>query len=96
MIHQWFMHFGGIAILIAAVAFFGTRRLANPRRQSGSSSDNKQGAAVAACIFGLIGCLILVAALFCVFFGVSGTIPGWIGVGLLAGAGGLGSAATSD
>ena len=84
--------FGLPALVISLVAFFGTRFLA---RKSGQSND-KQGSAVGGLIFVIIGGIVLAVALGCVLFGVSGAIPGFIGLALFAAGCGICATATSS
>jgi hypothetical protein len=86
MIHDWFMNFGGLAMLFTVLAFVITKRLANkPNR----NSDDKQGMAFLTFFVGAIAAVLLVVSFFLVCFGVTATIPGWIGFALLGTAFGL-------
>jgi hypothetical protein len=83
MIHEWFMNFGGLAMLFTVLAFVITKRLANkPNR----NSDDKQGLAMLTFLVGGVGALVLVVSFFLLCFGVTATIPGWIGFALLGSA----------
>jgi hypothetical protein len=88
MIHEWFMNFGGLAMLITVLAYIVTRTLAR-RGASTRNSDDKQGMAFLTILVGIVSILVLVVSFFLVCFGVTATIPGWIGFALLGAAFGL-------
>ena len=79
--HEWFMHFGGIAFALAIAGFFVTRLLVN--RHPSRNSDDRQGAAWGTIALGAIGALVLVIALVQVLLGFAGTVMGWIGFALI-------------
>jgi hypothetical protein len=81
MIHQWFMQFGAIEFALAVLGFIGARVCA--RRHPAKDSEDKGGQAVETLFFGGAAAVVLVVALFLVFFGVSATYVGWVGMALL-------------
>jgi hypothetical protein len=81
MIHEWFMHFGLVALLLFLGSLFATRFVAN--RHPSRGSDDKQAAAFGTLGIGACGVVVLVIAGALVLFGASGTITGWVGVTLI-------------
>jgi len=84
MIHEWFTHFGAIAILLAVVSFIAVRAIT--KRHPAKNSDDRQGNAVGTLFIGAIALVILGVALVLVLFGISGTYVGWVGMVFLGAA----------
>jgi Kef-type K+ transport system membrane component KefB len=82
MIHQWFMHFGGIAILLAIVGCIGARLIA--RRHPAQTGEDKGGQAIETIFFAVVTAIVFIVAVVLLFIGVSATYVGWVGM-LLAG-----------
>jgi hypothetical protein len=80
MIHEWFMSFGAIAAVCAVVAYIITRQLAklNPPK----NAEDRGGRAVGFFFFGFLTAVVLGISFLLVLFGVTATIPGWIGCAL--------------
>jgi hypothetical protein len=89
MIHQWFTHFGGIAILLFVVGFVIARACSN--RHPAQTGEDKTGLAVETIFFGVVAAIVLVIALVLVCVGVSATYVGWVGIALLGITFGVGS-----
>lgn len=87
MIHEWFMNFGGLAMLFAVLAFVVTK--AFTKRHPSQNADDRQGLAMLTFFVGIVGIAVLVISFFLVCLGITATIPGWIGVALLGAAFGL-------
>jgi hypothetical protein len=77
MIHDWFMNFGGIALLLAVITYFGTRTYL--KRNPARNSEDKQGRAIGFFAVGALSALFLFIGFVLVAFGVSGAIPGYVG-----------------
>jgi uncharacterized membrane-anchored protein len=85
--HEWFMNFGALAAVFAVVAFAITRFLVN--RSPAQNADDRQGRAVGFFFVAILAAIVLVVSFFLVLFGVTATIPGWIGCALAGAAFGL-------
>jgi hypothetical protein len=78
MLHEWFMHFGGIALLLGIAAYFIVRQVtSNPR-----TGEDRGGAAVGTLFVGCAASAVLVISFIGVLLGFTATIPGWIGCAL--------------
>ena len=89
MLHEWFMHFGGIAILLAVAGYIVTRVLTGKPE----NAEDRGGAAIGFFFVGAIAAVFLVLALFAVLFGFSGTYLGWIGFAIAGASIGIGTRA---
>lgn len=86
MLHQWFMDFGAIAAVCFVAALVITRFL---NRKPASGSDDKQAKAMGFFFFAIVAAIVLGISFLLVLFGVTATIPGWIGCALAGIAAGL-------
>lgn len=87
MLHEWFMHFGALAVVFAVAAFAITRFLLN--RKPAQNSDDRQGRAVGFFFVAFLAAAVLGVSFLLVLFGVTATIPGWIGFAIAGVAFGL-------
>lgn len=78
MIHDWFMHFGGIAIVCFLVGLIPVK--AYTKRHPPKGSDDKIGEAAGTLTLFAIAAALLVIAFLLVCFGISGTYVGWAGM----------------
>lgn len=80
MLHEWFMNFGLIAVICTVITFAITRFLVN--RNPAENSDDRQGRAMGFFFFAFLAAIVLGVSFLLVLFGVTATIPGWIGCGI--------------
>lgn len=86
MLHEWFMNFGLVAVLLAIGACVVTRFLT---RKPAANADDMQARAFGFFFFAIVAGIVLGVSFLLVLFGVTATIPGWIGCALAGVAFGL-------